>query len=146
MDVDAQFGGMDQRKIFTFALENLPKIGYKVRAHLMNTMVPGLGEAAKMSASDADSKIDLLDAPSIVEKKLKKAKCVPKEVEGNGVVAFVEHVIFRAISLQKNGNAKLLVERGDGQEPLVYESMDKLKADYSADIVSHLVDLLVDYG
>ena len=30
------------------ALENLPKIGYKARAHLMNAMVPGLGEASKM--------------------------------------------------------------------------------------------------
>jgi tyrosyl-tRNA synthetase len=42
LGVDAQFGGVDQRKIFTLAAENLPKIGYKERAHLMNPMVPGL--------------------------------------------------------------------------------------------------------
>ena len=112
LDVDAQFGGVDQRKIFTFAMENLPKIGYNVRAHLMNSMVPGLGEAAKMSASDPDSKIDVLDDPAAVEKKLKKAKCVPKEVEGNGVIAFVEHVIFRALAL-KNPNPTFKVERRD---------------------------------
>lgn len=140
LDVDAQFGGVDQRKIFTFAKENLPKINYKVRAHLMNTMVPGLGEAAKMSSSDADSKIDLLDGPEAVEKKLKKAKCVPKEAEGNGVIAFVEHVIFRALALKNGGVSKFVVERKD-QEPLVYESVEKLKEDYTADIVSNLLGM-----
>jgi tyrosyl-tRNA synthetase len=42
LGVDAQFGGVDQRKIFTLAAENLTKIGFKERAHLMNPMVPGL--------------------------------------------------------------------------------------------------------
>lgn len=134
LGVDAQFGGVDQRKIFTFALENLPKIGYKVRAHLMNAMVPGLGDAGKMSASDPDSKIDLLDEPAVVEKKLKRAKCPPKVVEGNGVVAFVEHVIMRARALRNGGTARFVVERREG-EPLVYDSIERLKEDYAADIV-----------
>jgi tyrosyl-tRNA synthetase len=135
LGVDAQFGGVDQRKIFTFAMENLPKIGYKVRAHLMNTMVAGLGEAAKMSSSEPDSKIDLLDKPEVVEKKLKKAVCKPKEVEGNGVIAFVEHVIFRAIALNVDREQEFVVKRRD-EEPLVYETIEKLKEDYVADIVS----------
>jgi tyrosyl-tRNA synthetase len=42
LGVDAHFGGVDQRKIFTLAAENLPKLGFKERAHLMNPMVPGL--------------------------------------------------------------------------------------------------------
>ena len=42
LDVDAQLGGVDQRKIFTFAQEILPKIGHRKRAHLMTPMVPGL--------------------------------------------------------------------------------------------------------
>jgi len=37
-----RFGGSDQRKIFTLAAEQLPSLGYKERAHLMNCMVPGL--------------------------------------------------------------------------------------------------------
>ncbi len=44
LGVDAQFGGVDQRKIFVLAEENLPSLGYKKRAHLMNPMVPGLGQ------------------------------------------------------------------------------------------------------
>ena len=135
LDVDAQFGGVDQRKIFTYALENLPKIGYKVRAHLMNSMVPGLGEAQKMSASEPDSKIDLLESPEVVSKKLKKAVCVPKKVEGNGVIAFVEHVVFRAIALKTGGKPTFKVERRDA-EPIVYDDIEKLKADYEQDIVS----------
>jgi tyrosyl-tRNA synthetase len=31
LGVDIQFGGVDQRKIFTFAREHLPKLGYKRR-------------------------------------------------------------------------------------------------------------------
>jgi tyrosyl-tRNA synthetase len=144
LDVDAQFGGVDQRKIFTFAMENLPKIGYSVRAHLMNSMVPGLGEAAKMSASDPDSKIDLLDDAAAVEKKLKKAKCVPKEVEGNGVIAFVEHVIFRALALKADKEPTFTVQRREG-EPLSYTSVEQLKEDYAADIVCtpHLKAMLL---
>ncbi|KAI1845274.1 hypothetical protein JX265_005429 [Neoarthrinium moseri] len=137
LDVDAQIGGVDQRKIFTFALENLPRIGYKARAHLMNTMVPGLGQAAKMSSSEPDSKIDLLDAPEVVAKKLKKAHCAQKVVEGNGVVAFVEHVIFRVMSLKSGGKPKFVVKRErDGLEPLVYEDIETLKADFEKDVLT----------
>merc|ERR1711976_256374 len=42
LGVDVQFGGVDQRKIFMYARENLPKLGYAKRSHLMNPMVPGL--------------------------------------------------------------------------------------------------------
>lgn len=42
LKVDAQFGGVDQRKIFTFAEKYMPQLGYKKRIHLMNSMVPGL--------------------------------------------------------------------------------------------------------
>jgi tyrosyl-tRNA synthetase len=51
LKVDAQFGGVDQRKIFALAKDVLPKIGYRERAHLMNPMVPGL-QGGKMSASE----------------------------------------------------------------------------------------------
>ncbi|KAK9421934.1 putative Tyrosine--tRNA ligase [Seiridium unicorne] len=137
LDVDVQIGGVDQRKIFTFALENLPKIGYKVRAHLMNTMVPGLGQAQKMSSSEPDSKIDLLDAPEVVAKKLKKAHCATSVTEGNGVVAFVEHVIFRVQALKSGGKAKFIVDRErDGKEPLIYEDIAVLKSDFEKDILT----------
>lgn len=134
LGVDAQFGGVDQRKIFALAAEQLPKINYKERAHLMNPMVPGLA-GGKMSSSDPDSKIDLLDSPEAVKKKLKKAYAVPTEIEGNGIVSFVEYVLL-PVSALKSGKGKFLVERREGEgEPLVYEDIDSLKEDYKADRV-----------
>ena len=38
LKVDAQFGGVDQRKIFTFSEKYLPILGYEKRIHLMNPM------------------------------------------------------------------------------------------------------------
>ncbi|KRY33261.1 Tyrosine--tRNA ligase, cytoplasmic [Trichinella spiralis] len=93
LKVDAQFGGVDQRKIFTFSEKYLPSLGYAKRIHLMNPMVPGL-TCDKMSASIEDSKIDLLDDPETVNKKLKKAFCEPGNLEKNAVLDFCKHVIF----------------------------------------------------
>ncbi len=135
LGVDAQFGGVDQRKIFALAIETLPKIGYKERAHLMNPMVPGLA-GGKMSASDPDSKIDLLDTPEVVKKKLRKAYAVPKETEGNGIVSFVEYVLLPVSALRNNGKAGFVVERRPEEgDPLVYTDIQSLKDDYKADTV-----------
>ncbi|CAG7666140.1 unnamed protein product [Allacma fusca] len=90
---DAQFGGVDQRKIFTFAEKYLPQLGYAKRIHFMNPMVPGLS-GGKMSSSEIESKIDLLDSAAEVKKKLKKAFCEPGNIEDNGVLSFCKYVIF----------------------------------------------------
>lgn len=116
------------------AKEVLPKIGYKMRAHMMNPMVPGL-TGGKMSASDPNSKIDLLDTPEVTARKIKKANAPPKQIEENGLLAFVEHVLFPASSLL-DGQRTLKVERGEGVEPLVYSDIEKLKQDYIADTLT----------
>ena len=82
-----------QRKIFTFAELYLPRLGYAKRAHLMNAMVPGLA-GGKMSSSDPDSKIDFLDPPDAVRRKIKKAFCEEGNVADNGVLSFVEAVLI----------------------------------------------------
>jgi tyrosyl-tRNA synthetase len=136
LGVDAQFGGVDQRKIFTLAAEQLPKLGYKERAHLMNPMVPGLA-GGKMSASDPDSKIDILDTPEVVRKKLRKAYAVPKEVDGNGIISFVEYVLLPISALRNNGKGNFVIEKREGEgEPLVYTDIETLKDDYRTDRVS----------
>ncbi|CCM01858.1 uncharacterized protein FIBRA_03929 [Fibroporia radiculosa] len=93
LGVDFQFGGVDQRKIFTFAELYLPRLGYAKRAHLMNPMVPGLA-GGKMSSSDPDSKIDFLDTPADVKRKIKKAFCEEGNIVDNGVLAFIKTVII----------------------------------------------------
>lgn len=137
LKVDAQFGGVDQRKIFALAKEILPKIGYKERAHLMNPMVPGLA-GGKMSSSDPDSKIDVLDPPEIVKKKIKKAYAMPKVVEDNGLLSFAEYVLLPASAI-KTGKPQFVIERREGEgEPLVYTSIAQMHVDYRADVVSLL--------
>ncbi|XP_061838309.2 tyrosine--tRNA ligase, cytoplasmic isoform X1 [Nerophis lumbriciformis] len=93
LKVDAQFGGVDQRKIFTLAEKYLPSLGYAKRSHLMNPMVPGL-TGAKMSSSEEESKIDLLDSKEDLKKKLKKAFCEPGNIQNNGLLSFVKFVLF----------------------------------------------------
>merc|ERR1712110_355579 len=108
LGVDAQFGGVDQRKIFTYAEKALPQMGYAKRAHLMNPMVPGL-TGSKMSSSEADSKIDLLDSPADIKKKLKKAFCEPGNITDNGVLSFCKFVIF-PVALKEE---KFTIERDE---------------------------------
>lgn len=133
LDCDAQFGGMDQRKLFTAAKEWLPKLGYRERAHLLNPMVPGL-HGGKMSSSDPDSKIDLLDPPEVVAKKIKKAHAAPQVVEDNGLLAFIEYVLLPAARLKGEGKFQVDRER-DGLEPLVYTDIEKIREDYKNDVV-----------
>lgn len=135
LNVDAQFGGVDQRKIFTLAVEALPRIGFRKRAHLMNPLIPGLQEGGKMSSSDPDSKIDLIDSSEVVRKKLKKAFCPPKQVEGNGVLSFVEYVLLPASALKNAGAPRFVVARREG-EPLIYSDIAQMRKDYEADVLS----------
>jgi len=107
---DFQFGGADQRKIFTFAEATLPKLGYKKRAHLMNAMLPGL-TGSKMSSSDPSSKIDFLDSPAVVRKKIKDAYCKEGDITENGVLSFVKAVLIPISKLRIERQ-----ERGEATE------------------------------
>lgn len=92
LKVDAQFGGVDQRKIFMHASKYLPKIGYKKRIHLMNPMMPGLG-TEKMSSSDETSKIDLLDSRKDIIKKIGKCFCEQGNIN-TGVLIMFKYIIY----------------------------------------------------
>ncbi|KAJ6510445.1 tyrosine tRNA ligase [Mycena sanguinolenta] len=164
LDVDFQFGGVDQRKIFTFAELYLPRLGYKKRAHLMNAMVPGLA-GGKMSSSDPNSKIDFLDAPEVVRKKIKAALCEEGNAVDNGILAFVDAVLIpisqlRLENIKKGGS---ILEPGVDLKPFAsddapegtvfsierdakfggprhYSSYDDLKKDFEEKVI-HPKDL-----
>jgi len=83
-----------------------------------------------MSASDPNSKIDLLEKPDAVKSKLKKAVCAPQEIEGNGVISFVEYVLFPCAQLA--GRLSFHVPRPEKYGgPVDYASIDELKAAYA---------------
>src|SRR3989338_8725848 len=136
MDMDVQYGGIDQRKILVFARENLPKLGYKARVEVMTPMLPGL-QGSKMSASEEKSKIDLLDSADIVKSKIQSAHC-PIAVEDNGVLAFLKYVIF----VHKGDNKQeLTIRRAEKFGGNVdYDNYKKLEKDY-LDKKLHPMDL-----
>jgi tyrosyl-tRNA synthetase len=120
---DAQFGGVDQRKIFTFGEKYLPQLGYAKRIHLMNPMVPGL-TGGKMSSSEVESKIDILDSPAEVKKKLKKAFCEPGNISENGVLAFAKHVIYPLFMEKEPFRIERREEYGGNQEFKTFEDLE----------------------
>ena len=123
LGVDCQFGGVDQRKIFMGAEKYLPKIGYKQRAHLMNPMVPGLS-GTKMSSSEANSKLDLLDDAKAVKKKINRVFCEEKNVENNPLLSFV-----KAVLIMVNGDF-VLTQRD--QPTITYVEYAQLHTDFAA--------------
>jgi len=144
LGVDAQFGGVDQRKIFAFAEEYLPTIGYQKRFHLMNPMVPGL-MGDKMSSSDPKSKIGLLDTEEEIKKKIKVAFAEPGKVEGNGLLAFAKMVLFPLNELKE---IKTFVinrpEKFGG--PITFTSYQELETAYASNALfpKDLKDGIVD--
>ena len=137
LNVDIQYGGLDQRKIFMFAREYLPKIGYKRRIEIMTPIIPGLiGE--KMSASKEESKIDLLDSEEIVNQKINKAYCPIGVIEGNGITNFIKHVIM---IIKEDNNEEFIIERPQKfGGNLTYKKYEDLEKDYKTKKI-HPVDL-----
>lgn len=139
LGVDVQFGGVDQRKIFVLAEENLPSLKFKKRAHLMNPMVPGLGLGGKMSASDPNSKIDIIEDPKIVRKKVNSAYCAPGDIKDNGLLSFLQYVVqpIQELKAEKEGVFSLDIDRPEKYGgPISYDCMDKLKADFESGVLS----------
>ncbi len=124
LDVDVQFGGIDQRKILMFARENLPKIGYDARIEVMTPMIPGL-VGKKMSSSLPKTKIDLTENEKTIKEKINKADCVAGDPD-NGVMALLKYVIM---VLKKDRKEMFVVERsikyGGNLDFVDYESIEK---------------------
>lgn len=127
LKVDIQYGGIDQRKILMFAREYLPKLGYKARVEVMTPIIPGL-VGDKMSASVEESKIDLLDSSEDLKRKLNKAYCPECVVEGNGIFAFLKHVVM---VVKQDQGTEFVVERPEKYGGnLRYKNCQDLERDY----------------
>ena len=143
LGVDIQYGGLDQRKILMYARENLPAVGYKPRIEFMTPLIPGLTASGKMSSSDPNSKIDLLDSPQDVQKKMSKAFCPEKEIENNGILAFAKYVIM---VLKQDAEKELMIKRpakfgGD----LSFKTYEELESTFAAGKL-HPMDLKTAIG
>ncbi len=127
LDVDIQYGGIDQRKILMFARENHASLGYKPRIEIMTPLIPGL-IGKKMSASDPKSKIDLLDNPKTVQDKLKSAYAEEGIVEDNGVLAFLKQVIM---PIKQDNHQSFIIERPEKWGGnLTFKTYDEIESSY----------------
>jgi len=94
-------------------------------------MVPGLS-GGKMSSSEVDSKIDLLDSAASVKKKLKKAFCEPGNIAENGVLAFSKYVIFSMF--QEGEGFDVLRDSAYGGNK-TYTTYSELESDFASEIL-----------
>ena len=127
LDVDCQYGGIDQRKIMMFARENLPRLGYKPRIEIMTPMLPGLtGE--KMSSSIEKSKIDILASKEEIKSSVNWSFCPEGVIENNGVLAFLKYVVF-VLKVDKGENFTIKRPEKWGGD-ITYSSYKELEKDF----------------
>jgi tyrosyl-tRNA synthetase len=101
LDLDVAYGGMDQRHAHMLARDVSKKIGRKPPVALHTPLLTGLQAGgrmdpteAKMSKSNPDSMISIHDTPDEVNRKIKKAYCPEKIIDGNPVLEMCKYVIF----------------------------------------------------
>ncbi|MFC7077644.1 tyrosine--tRNA ligase [Haloarcula halophila] len=137
LDADIAYGGIDQRGIYMLSREVLPDHGGESPVCLFAPLLSGLS-GGKMSASDASSKVNLNDAPDVVEEKIGQAYCPQGEAEDNGVLEYLEYLVFPVLAER---GEDLVIERPEEYGgDLVYGSYDDLEANFlSGDL--HPADL-----
>ncbi|KAG2014914.1 hypothetical protein GB937_006372 [Aspergillus fischeri] len=85
--------------LFIAAKEWLLKLVYE-----QSSSDPGYkvhGRARHLVLKVKDSKIDLLEPPEVLSRKIHKAIAIRRVDEGNGVLAFVEHTLLPAVELAR---------------------------------------------
>jgi len=101
LDLDVAYGGTDQRHAHMLARDVAKKINKKSPVALHTPLLTGLQAGgrmnpleAKMSKSKPDSMISIHDTPSDVNRKIKKAYCPEKQVQGNPILEMCKYVVF----------------------------------------------------
>src|SRR4030042_7170164 len=113
LNLDVAYGGMDRRHAHMLARDVSKKIGKKPPVALNTPLLTGLqaGERmnpqdAKMSKSKPDSRLSIHDGPDSVKRKISKAYCPEKQVEGNPIFEICKFVIFPELK-----NEPFLIQR-----------------------------------
>lgn len=92
-----------------------------------------------MSTSDPNSKIDIIEDPKIVRKKVNSAYCAPGDIKDNGLLSFLQYVVqpIQELKAEKEGVFSLDIDRPEKYGgPISYDCMDKLKADFESGVLS----------
>jgi tyrosyl-tRNA synthetase len=113
LNLDVAYGGMDQRHAHMLARDVAKKLDFKTPVAIHTPLLTGLQAGGrmdpaevKMSKSKPDSMISIHDSPEEVNRKIKKAYCPEKIVEGNPVIEMCKYVIFPEL-----GDESFLIKR-----------------------------------
>ncbi len=133
--------GLDQRRANMLAREVGPKLGLWKPVAVHHHMLMGLQGPVEAKGMDDDPRIDVQisskmskslpetsilvhDPPELIERKILNAYCPPRVEEGNPILDYAKHIVFRAI-----GSLKVEREQRYGGD-VVYESYEQLRDDY----------------
>ena len=130
--------GLDQRKVNMLAREVAKKLDKPKPVAVHHHMLMGLKAPPdsnltgvdrtiefKMSKSDPDSAIFMLDSPQDIKRKITKAYCPPKEVIENPILEYCKYIIFELIDSFK-------IERPEKYGGNIeYHSYPAMEKDYS---------------
>lgn len=127
--------GLDQRKVNMLARDYCtdPVKPVILSHHMLMGMKKG---QEKMSKSDPMSAIFMEDSAKDVEKKIKAAYCVEKEIADNPVIDYVRYIIFPAF----NDEWTFTLRDGDNKKDVTYRSYAQFEADYVSGLI-HPSDL-----
>ncbi|WP_226012898.1 tyrosine--tRNA ligase [Halomicrobium salinisoli] len=137
LDADIAYGGVDQRGIYMLSREILPDHGGESPICLFAPLLSGL-TGGKMSASDESSKVNLTDDRDAVVEKIQEAYCPMGEVEDNGVLEYLDHLVFPV--LEQRGEAFVVERPEEYGGDLTYEDYESLEADFVSEEL-HPADL-----
>ncbi len=101
LDLDVAYGGTDQRHAHMLARDVAKKIGRIPPVAIHTPLLTGLQAGgrmnpieAKMSKSKPETMISIHDTPEEVSRKISKAFCPEKQIQGNPVLEICRYVIF----------------------------------------------------
>ncbi|KAE8381813.1 Tyr-tRNA synthetase [Aspergillus bertholletiae] len=131
---DFQLGGEDQLGMFAYADKVLARIGHEPVSHLANVIVPGLHKDKMSSSALAATKIEWLDSPDTIKKKLEGISWA--ELDGpaaTAVLPILKHCLFPLYHLSALGSEKITAQLMDGstKQYTTYEELERdLQAGY----------------
>jgi len=127
LDADIAYGGVDQRGIYMLSREILPDHGGDSPVCVFAPLLAGLS-GGKMSASDEASKVNLTDDTETVEEKIGGAYCPAGEVKDNGVLDYLNHLVFPVLDIDDEAFVVSRPEEYGGD--LVYDDYDAVEEDF----------------
>jgi tyrosyl-tRNA synthetase len=137
LEADIAYGGVDQRGIYMLSREVLPERGATKPTCLFAPLLSGL-TGGKMSASEAGTSIELTDEREAVLEKMEDAYCPAGESEDNGVLEYLEYLVFPILEERERPFRIERPEEYGGD--VVYEDYAALEADFM-DEELHPLDL-----